>query len=187
MTTIDLQPTVGAPSGFPFEESTVRKKLGLTKDDLRPWRKKRLVEGADFITHKKRLYWNAGAVRQAFEQFGLSAPPLPGEPGASTIPHDREAEKGDVAREPEPVTAPPGPPAIEQLLVVRADLANRRMLQACPKGDNPERPKRLLRVRVRSADNFIRGMEIPAIRVEAYGMTDLYDLARALPRKRGVW
>ncbi len=81
--------------------------------------------------------------------------------------------------------SPKKPAAIETLIVVRADLANPHLLLACSQDDNPERPARPLRVRVRDSVNFTRRMQIPAALVDGY--TDLYDLARSLPRKKGKW
>jgi hypothetical protein len=165
------EPTSGAPVDFPFAEKNVRQKIGLPKDDLRALRRAHLT-AADFTIHKKALYLTRGAVEKLF----TAAAQLPAKSRCARSEDDPGAVK----------TAPAKKTAeVETLLVVRTDLKNPHLLLACPKGDDPDRPEKPLRVRVRSTVNFIRRMEIPAILVDGY--TDLYDLARSAPRKKGKW
>lgn len=160
-----------APSRFPFEEKTARHKLGLTEDEMRALRKTRLTGSIHFVKHKKRLFLSAEGVDILFAAAGQPAPQkvTTGQEGIN--PGDQKAKKE--------------PPSIVTLRVVRTDLANKHILLACPHDDDPDRPKRSVRVRVRSTANFTRRMEIPAFLVDGY--EDLYDLARSAPRKKGKW
>lgn len=179
MTATDLTPTPGAPAGFPFEEGHVRHKVGWSRDEMRAERKRALVEGRDFALHKKRLYWSQEAVGRLFARVGQSPEKsAPARPGATA--DDSGALKKEVVKKTEPAPAAP-----ETLRVVRCDLRNPHLLLACPTREDPDHPRTLLRVRVRDTKNFVRRMELPALRVDGY--RDLYDLARALPRQKGKW
>lgn len=171
MNETDLLPTPGAPAGFPYEENHLRYKMGLTKEDMRRHRQEHLMPSTDFTVHKKRVYWSLAAVRRLLAVLSPSpkknAPAPPARSGA------------------DPAPAKTTPPEIVTLRVVRCDLPNKHMLHACLPTEDPDRPKKTLRVRVRDTANFVRRMELPALRVEGY--TDLYDLAHALPRKKGKW
>jgi hypothetical protein len=165
---IDLLPTPGAPVDFPFAEKTVRQKIGLPKDDMRALRREHLNE-AEFIIHKKALYLSAGAVEklwQAAAQFG-----------AQSRPAQSSSEGDPLKSEVSKKTAPP-----ETLLVVNTQLANRHMLHCCRTDDNPYRPKKMVRVRVRTQEGFRIRMEIIAQLVAGYD--DLYDLVSKYPRKK---
>ncbi len=149
-----------------FEERAVRYALGLNKNESRAMRKALLQEG-DFLIHKKRLYLTGEAVEKL--RLATGGPPAKNAPGLDCAQAAMEKKPAEVLT----------------LRVVRSDLKNRRMILACLGSDDPERPLAPLRVRVHDQKNFVRGMEIPAQLVDGY--QDLYDLARACPRKRGKW
>jgi len=154
-----------APEGFPFEEKRVRYGLGLNKNEAREIRKRLLSEG-DFAIYKKRLYLSQGALEKM---------------RSAVQPKTDGSSPGSIVREPEPLKAA----LPETLRVVNPNLKNPHMILACAAEDRVDQPQRPLRVRVRSQAHFVTGMEIPAIQVA--GSLDLYDLARACPRKRGRW
>lgn len=156
---------------FPFEERIVRHKLGLTEDELRALRKTHLKEDLHFTRHKKRLFLSPEGVDKLFAAAGQPIPKKIAAAKEGLNPGDPAAKK----------TAP----EIVTLMVVRTDLKNRHMILACDLDDDPDRPKAPLRVRVNSTANFVRRMQIPAVLVDGY--SDLYDLARAVPRKKGKW
>jgi hypothetical protein len=76
-------------------------------------------------------------------------------------------------------------PAPIMLRVVNYTLKHPHMILACALEDDPHRPTQQFRVRVNRTVHFERGMEIPVQLVAGY--TDLYDLTRKCPRKKGKW
>jgi hypothetical protein len=177
MTETDLPPTPGAPPGFPHEENGVRHVMGLTKDQMRALRHGELTAAIDFKIFKKRIYLSAAGAQRLLNSTGLPPAKKTPESCLSTTTDDGAPVKN--------VPAKKTPAEIVQLRVVRCDLRNPHLLLACAAAEDPDRPKTTVRVRVRSVANFIRRMELPALLVD--GHTDLYDLAHALPRKRGKW
>ena len=173
MTETNLPPATGAPPGFPHEENQVRRRMGLSRDVMRALRQEKLAPASDFTVHKKRVWLSAAAAARLLGMADAKVKKTCC--GKGTV--DGGAVKTAVAKK-----APPGPVALR---VVRCDLRNRHLILACPADQDADRPKTTVRVRVRSAENFKRRMELPAVLVE--GHTDLYDLARGLPRKRGKW
>jgi hypothetical protein len=158
----------GAPPEFPYEEKRVRFVLGLNKDAAWALRQ-RFLKNGDWIIHKKRVLLSAAALERLLAATGLSDPKKNGGASCSSILQGIQ----------------PLPPVTATLRVVRADLTNQHILLACPADQDPWRPTTTVRVRVKSAANFKTGMELPAQLVP--GHVDLYDLARALPRRKGAW
>lgn len=186
MNDFNLIPTTGAPDGFPFIENHVRARLGLQKDEIRELRKLHLQEGQDWILKKKRVWLSSAAVAVLLRAKGLDAKTA--SPNAQTPnADDAGALKAKVPNADSKKNAPPkseagGGPV---LLKVVQRCINKRMIQCCALDDNSLMPKKMVRVRVRNNEHFIRHMEVPATLVEGY--TDLYDLARACPKKKGKW
>lgn len=184
MSGLALRGTLGAPPGFPYLERDVCRALGLNKDEGRGFRKSALKGAVDFVTHKKRLYLSSQGVERLQEAVGLAfaekvRPSLTGEalmPGRQSAAPEKNAAQKGVSME---------PAAIVELKVVRADLGNGRMILGCALSEDYERPKKTVRIRVRETRNFKRGMVVPGVLVPGY--VDLYDLARACPRKKGQW
>jgi hypothetical protein len=168
MSETNLTPSPGAPEGWPYEENRVRHRMGLTKDEMRALRQEKLTPFTDFTVYKKRVWLSAAASSRL---LGMAGAKVKKTRGRTT------AEDGSPVKKP--------PPEIVTLRVVRCDLRNPHLLLACPADQDPDRPKTTLRVRVRSAENFARRMELPAVLVD--GHTDLFDLAHGLPRKKGKW
>jgi hypothetical protein len=164
----ELNPSPDAPAGFPYLEKTARQKIGLPKDDMRALRRAHLKEG-DFVIHKKALYLSQGAVDTllaAAEQLSVKSRPA-----------QSSSNSGPVK-----IAPPKKAPAPERLLIVNATLSNKRMLHCCAADEDPDRPKKLLRVRVRSQEGFRIRTAIEAQLVEGYD--DLYDLVSKYPRKK---
>ena len=186
MTDLNLIPTTGAPVGFPFMENHVRARLGIGKDEIRSLRQQHLVENTDWLLKKKRIWLAALGVEKLCAAKGLE--PKFASPNAQTA---NAVDAGAI-----PAAPPTGPipkknaalkakPAEPIKLIVVQRCVNPHMIQACDPKDDPIMPKKMVRVRVRSNENFTRHMEIPAVLVAGY--TDLYDLARACPKKKGKW
>ena len=174
------------PEHFPIAEKKARARLGVSRDELRAIRNAHLVEGTHYVRGQQHSVWLSEAGLAA-----LSAAVL--DQSQKTAParslDDLATSRAKLlsllrARGYVAPTAEPDPAEI-RLLVVRADLRNARLLLACAIDDDPDRPKKTVRVRVRSAENFVRRMEIPVRLVAGYD--DLYDLARNCPRQKGKW
>lgn len=165
-----LNPTPGGPEGYPYTEKTARYHLGVSKDEMRALRHLHLREREHFVRGKQASVWlNTDAVA-ALE--ALAGCPVAGD-GKKRAPALI------------PVEFAPVPDVEVTLLVVNARLKNRFLLLACPADDDPDRPKKTVRVRVQKTVNFERRMEIPARLVAGYN--DLYDLNCNCPRKPGKW
>lgn len=146
-------------------ESKLSHVLGPSRNELRRLRGIHLVEGVDWLTEKRRVVWTLSGVQKI--RAVLTLPP------ALTAPDPAGAV---VAGLPEPVT----------LLVHNPRLVNKKLILAYAPGTDPNEPKNVLRVRVRSSENFMRfvhgkPMEIKVRHVQA----DLYELAGQCPRRKG--
>lgn len=156
---------------FVFTELHLRTALGLNKDEVRALRQQHLVEGEHWVLYHKRVVYSlAGAVRLQ-ELVGVSG----------ELPEINAAPSSN-ADQPEALAE-----VLTTLVVYRTGLRNGRIILAHKKGAERERltTADLVRVRVRRDKNLVRGMEIPCRLLPGY--KDLYELAHALPRRRGVW
>lgn len=181
---MELNPPSAAPSGFPISEKKARAGIGLSRDEIRALRSQHLTEGTHFTRGKQQSVW--------LTQAGLDL--LTTLAGANVKKTCGPVTTDDLATSRTKLLnlfrtraflAPPVPSSNVHLRVVNCTLKNLHLLLACPLDDDPDRPKTTVRVRVRSTLNFVRHMEIPARLVDGY--TDLYDLARSCPRKKGAW
>ena len=184
MNDLNLMATPGAPAGFPFMENHVRARLGIGKDEIRSLRQDHLAKGADWLLKKKRIWLAPLGVEKLLAAKQLS----PGQPGPNAqTPNadDDEALKAGRAKTPDPQKmAPQKAPEPVTLKMVRAT-RNPHIILCCAEADSAIQPKKMVRVRVRDSKNFKRHMTLPATLVADY--TDLYDLARACPKKPGQW
>lgn len=184
---MDLKPTPGGPEGFPFSEKKVRAALGVSRDEVRALRTSRLTEGVHFARGKQMSVW--------LNQSGVDALMPPAAQSSAQPPETRSGPNADDsgAKKPAPGETPkdpntqtPKPEAeVVTLRVVHCSLKNPHLLLACADKEDPDRPEKTVRVRVRSTANFTRRMEIPATLVAGY--SDLYDLACRCPRQKGKW
>lgn len=159
------------PPTFHITELHARVQLGLSKEEVRALRQERLVENQHWVLHRKRILYCPDGLQRLMEVAGLD-----GTPAAE------ETAPGANAAAPEPLKEEV---PIEELVVWRTGLRNARILLAHRPGADPEDPAARLRVRVKKDRNFVRGMVIPCRLLPGY--TDLFELAHALPRRRGVW
>lgn len=148
-------------------ESKLSHVLGPSRNELRRLRGLHLQEGTDWLVEKRRVVWTLSGVEKI--RAVLTLPP---EKNAS-------APAGAVVMSlPEPVT----------LVVYNCRLRNEKMILAYAPGTDPNEPKNVLRVRVRSSANFMRfvhgkPMEIKARLIEGY--SDYYELVGQCPRRKG--
>lgn len=161
MNLLSISPTPAAPDGFPFAENHVRAQLGWNKDEMRLARKTRL-EPADFRVYKKRVYLSAEALSRLSNHLTAN-----GQKNAATHP-------SSIADDPQPV--------MRELIVCRAQVANPRMVLACPADENPDRPKTILRVRVKPGTVLRRRQAISGRLIHPY--TDYYELIPPRFRRR---
>lgn len=171
-----------APDGYPFAEVLIRESIGLNKDEVRAIRKAHLRETDHFCHGKKNRVW----LNQSGVAALRAAAQMPPEKIAALAP--AQTERADEADKSLP---PKNPPSEVTLRIVRNNVANRYLVLACPREEDPWRPKHIWRVNVsnrRTGDdmraNLVRGMEIPVRLVAA---PDLYQLTRPMPRKKGQW
>lgn len=158
-----IEPTPGAPKDFPFAEKIAALKIGLSEQDMRELRNARLKLDVDFRYHKKAVFLSLAALKKIAPELGVQLP--------------NQMQGAAIAEQPDPI-----PDAVVKLMIVRADLPNKRMLTACAPEENPDRPKKTLRVRVRSQEGFRIRTAIEARLVPGY--SDLYDLVSKYPRKK---
>lgn len=163
-----------APDGFPFEEKNARHLAGLTKDEMRAWRQKHFTLAVDFILHKKRIFLSTAGVEKLRTATG--------QPPAAKTSYTKRTDDPDTAKS--AVTKKTAAPAVVTVRVMRPT-RNPHIVHVCADDDNPDAPRRVLRLRVRSAERFVRRMAVPALLADGYD--DLYDVAGPYPRKKGVW
>jgi hypothetical protein len=160
-------------------EKDLARELGLTQDELRELRRKHLG-GGDFGPSKHGMWISqAGAdrIRTAlgvFEKKGGCELPLDG-PASSPGMTEADFEKKGAAASGAATSAPAG--AVTALWVKSCPM-NRRLVLACL---NRELTGDVMRVRVRSSENFTPRMEIKA-RLES---GSLYRLEGRCPRTKG--
>lgn len=151
---------------FPHWESALPGKLGVkNRAHLRTLRAG-LLPGIDFAFVKKRVAYSHSGLEKL--RAALTLPP------EKTAP---EANGTHSEPLPEPVT----------LCVWKCQLINKKLILAYPADQEP-RPENIVRVRVKTAEKFMRfvngkPMELKARLVQG----DLYELATPCPRWKGRW
>lgn len=124
-----------------------------------------LVQGVDWVVEKRRVVWALSGVEKIRALL--------------TLPPEKNASA--------PVSAvPAGLPVAVELLVYNPRLTNKRMILCYRPETDPAKPENIVRVRVRSSENFVRlvhgrPMVIKARHIQA----DLYELAGQCPRRKG--
>lgn len=140
---------------FTVPESDLARELGLTKEAMRDLRKKHLAGGEFALDRKGRMCFTPAAADRLRAVLGVSEKKGPG--GPTLVDADATG----------PVT-----------LYVKAKPMNRRIVLAC---SDQALEGEEVRVRVRSNENFIKGMEIHAL----HDAGTLYTLVGRCPRTRG--
>jgi hypothetical protein len=139
--------------------------LGPSRNELRRLRGIHLQEGVDWVVEKRRVMWTLSGVEKIRRVL--------------TLPPEKTA--------PDPACAvATALPAPVTLLVYNARLVNRKMILAYAPGTDPADAKNILRVRVRSADNFMRFVHGKPMEIKARLISgDQYELVGNCPRRRG--
>lgn len=164
---LGLKGALDEATQFATWESKVQSMVGLTKDEIRAIRKKSLVQGVHWISHKKRTCYSLAGIHELQRIL--------------KIPHtqkDAAASPGAIAEHCEPT-----PAEVITLKVFRTGFHSGRIIEAYPPEKDPANIANRVRVRVRSDKNFTRGMEIPVTELQV----GLYELARPCPRTKGKW
>lgn len=152
------------------EETRLPKILGLkSRNRLRALRQQLLREGEDWVFEKKRVCYTLAGVEKIRAHLRLS--------GETTAPPTCSAQPG-------PAIAPLPEP--ETLLVWNCRLVNKKMLLAYKPDTDPHDAKNILRVRVRSSENFVRFVHGEPMKLRArHVQADLYELVGPCPRRKG--
>lgn len=142
-------------------EARLTSVFGLSRNKLRALRVKILVEGVDWkFEHRAASYADSGIQKIAAH---LSLGRVASAPAASSAL-------------PDPIT----------LLVWNPRLTNTRMILAYAPDTDPQESKNILRVRVRSSENFVRFVHGKPMAIKArHIQADLYELAGQCPRRKG--
>ena len=154
-------------SEFDRVEAHVAGSLGICRDHIRHLRQTFLTEGVHWAYVKKRVMLSEAALSILAQKKALPYP---------TTEFSEKAQGEAVAAQRLLLPAP-----FKGTLVAWSSPKNSRILLAYPPGTDPQNRLNLVRVRVRSNENFVRGMEFQAQHVNE----DLYDLVGSCPRWRG--
>jgi hypothetical protein len=160
---------VKAPDYFGHAETGLAKRFGVGRNHLRKLRHAHLEADVHWVQKKggSILYSDAGmkklSLLLATKPIAAPSPPIAA---------------------PSPPIALPAPVAtgMTVTLIAWSRAPNPRVLLAYRPGTDPADPANHLTVRVRSNENFLRGMELPA----RYGGT-YFELTGPPPRHRGRW
>jgi hypothetical protein len=164
-------------------ESRLPAQLGLNRDELRQLRKTLLVEGTDYRREKNgRVLVKAPGLEKLRRHIAAPAAAPPVENPPSSQLDEKNAAPGSAAERPE---APQE--KLHTLLVWRANLPNRRIIEAYREGTDPQLRKNIVRVKVKDHTRFSRfdnvgqPMKVPARHLQA----DFYEHVGAMPRRKG--
>jgi hypothetical protein len=164
---------------FPYVEQSLTASLGISREELRRLREQ-LVDGKDWILKKRRVRLS----QSGFDKLRalLSLPAVTAGPDAQTTTATPE--------EPAEKKAAPGAVAEDGVVVlyVWQTVTNPKIVEGYLPGTDPTVRANILRVRVRDSRNFVRmSREKPMEMKCRHLQTDLYELATACPRKKGVY
>jgi len=146
-------------------ESVVMRLVGINRARMRELRGG-LTEGEDFTREKRRVVYTDAGLKKIRALLSL--------------PEQKNAPAANDAQ-PEPV----------RLLVWNPRLSNKRMILAYRPGTDPRFAENLVRVAVRSSENFVKfvngvPMELWARRIDG-GAPDHFELAGRCPKRKGRW
>lgn len=168
-------------SEFKHFEGEVAKRLGVSREEIRSLRMEHLLAGVDWILEKNRVALaDSGVEKIAALLSPLTATERAVEPtmdlAAAVIQEATQAAAeaaGDV-----PV-----------VLHVWRQTRNPKIIEAFRPGTDPMLRENVVRVRVKSSENFCRvggdgkPMELPVVHLQS----DLYELVGRCPRRKGRW
>lgn len=164
----------------PVPEARLGAVLGLTRETMRRLRNEHLREGQDFTLDGNRVLYTeeaAGRVAELVKVGGRQLKQLLEDVPApkKAPPHHEATITGDT------VTL-----RVWKTYATKREegkLVYGKVLHAHFPDADPTEAANLVRVRVRSSEHYVRGMEIPAVHL----VEDLYQCARPDPRWRGAW
>lgn len=182
-----------------FPEARVAEVLGLTRDEVRAWRKEHLAEGEGYLRAGREIEFTRTGLDAIWQAFGLGAkgpekkeggPPSPAgadglEAGGGGEDGGGEKQAADEAsgagNDPEKKEGPELPVARNAtVLVVVSIPRNPRLVLAVEKKEGAAGSP--VRVRVRDNRKFVPRMVIRAVPTEADGV---FQLAGRSPRYKG--
>lgn len=173
-------PVPGVIPMFAMRETVLCAKLGVSKDELRRRRQYFLTEGQHWAYVGKRvLLSEVGAAI-------LRGTAMEAIPAAVS---QQDAAAVDAARNSARIAGlllEKNPPPVEfagELVVWGVPTRNARLVTAYIPGNDPNNPLHLVTVAVKENVNFLRGMRLPAARVN----DSHFDLVGPCPRWRGKW
>lgn len=142
-------------------ESRLTHVFGISRNDLRALRKKLLTPKEDWLHEKRAVVYTLAGVEKIRAHLAI----------------------GDVKTAPEAASALPEPVT---LLVWNPRLVNKKIVLAYAPGTDPHDAKNLLRVRVKTSENFVRFVNGKPMPLKArHVQADLYELAGQCPRRKG--
>lgn len=142
-------------------ESRLTHTFGISRNDLRALRQKILTPKEDWFYEKRAVVYTLGG----FEKIRAHL----------AVGEIKSAQQAASAL-PEPVT----------LLVWNCRLVNKKIVLAYLPDTDPRDAKNLLRVRVKSSENFTRFVNGQPMPLKArHVQADLYELAGQCPRRKG--
>lgn len=165
---------------FTIAQPQLAAMLGISIEEARTRRQKFLTEGGDWIRDGNRVLISDAGLKKIRASL--------------TLPALAEAAKKTAAVEPQPeqktprrvILLPdsaPGAADVKELVVYRTVL-NGSILEAHRAGTDPADRRNIMRVRVRSSENFTRGMVLAVRLVQA---PDFYEFTGRLPRWKGKY
>ncbi len=191
-----------AADAFPFQQGQLAALLGIATEELRK-KRRALTEGVHWQRDGQRVMYAEAALVELRKELNLSqastegdrsAPPLRG-----PLPHSLNGGEGGAGARPPGEDAPiahpmrrvfqlpermPTAASVTELVVWRVT-NNPHIVEAhLAERDPLEDATAIVRVRVRAAENFVRGMAMP---VRLAVAPDLYEFTGRLPRWRGKY
>lgn len=175
------------PAQFPTAESSAAGRIGIGRDHIRALRQQFLTKDVHWTLWKNRVFLSDEAIQLLAHQKNLPIPSTdlgrPGHDSDLDAPAPLPTEK----TRPGPITAanrllPPASRVSGELCFLFAwhRPINTNILEARLNAADQSR-EGVVRVRVRSNENFMRGQELLARWIDA----DLYELVGHCPRHRG--
>lgn len=162
-------------------ESHLPGQLGINRDELRRLRTDLLVIEVDYKFKKNRVFISPDGQKKLRDHIKLL-------PASSDLPTAHDLQKNA----PES-TLPDSPPVIGdkerlvKLIVWRANLPNKKIIEAYKEGADPVLRKNIVRVKVKDASRFSKFDTTgqPTSLMGRHIQADFYELASPMPRRKG--
>lgn len=168
---------------FTIAQPQLAAMLGISIEEARTRRQKFLAEGEDWIRDGNRVLISDAGLKKIRASLTLPALAEAAKKTAAVEPHPEQKTPRRVILLPDSPPPPPGPADVKELVVYRTVL-NGSILEAHRAGTDPADRRNIMRVRVRSSENFTRGMVLAVRLVQA---PDFYEFTGRLPRWKGKY